>query len=493
MKDVAAPLPRLGGFSAAPAAVAVIAVVTIFRLFYATWLPMLPDETYYFQWSRHLDASYYSKGPAVAYTIAAGTWLFGPTNLGVRFFAVLLSAGTAWQIFLLARSWYDDTAALIAVLVACVIPLYAIGAVLMTIDPLSAFFWVWAANLFSKAVEEGQLVDWLLAGFAVGSGFLGKYLNALELVAFVAFLALAPARRGLLSKPGFWLMLAVTFVCTLPVLWWNAQHHWVSAIQLGERGHVQAHFHLGFSTLLGFFGLQSVVVSPLMFLALLGMAVISLRAMMRARISAENEGELLLLLLFLSVFLFYAALALHIRCEPNWPAVSYLSLIVILAGHWRVIFAARGVSIFLSVAFCVAWLETVLLHDTGILPLPAHLDPMSRTAGWADVAARVDVLRQREHADILLADGYKEASVLSFELPGKPFVFALRHAPPANQFDLWPTYPSDGSQRILWITDDLPIEEAAKQFDTVTPLERIEVRYRGSPLRAYRVYLCHNR
>jgi 4-amino-4-deoxy-L-arabinose transferase-like glycosyltransferase len=492
MKDVPALFPRLGGISITRAAVAIIAAATIFRFFYATWLPMLPDETYYFQWSRHLDASYYSKGPAVAYTIAAGTWLFGPTNLGVRFFAVLLSAGTAWQLFLLARRWYDETAGLIAVLIAGVIPLYAVGAVLMTIDPLSAFFWVWAANLFSKAVQQGRLADWLLAGFAVGSGFLAKYLNALELVAFVAFLALVPARRRLLRQKQFWLMLGVTFVCTLPVLCWNAQHHWVSAIQLGERGHVHA-VHLGLSTFLGFFGLQSVVVSPLLFLALLAMAIISIRALAGSKIARENEGELLLLLLFLSVFLFYAGLALHIRCEPNWPAVSYLSLIAILAGHWRAILAHRAFSIFLSVGFCIAWLETLLLHDTSILPLPARLDPMSRTAGWADVAARVELLRQRENADVLLADGYKEASVLSFDLPGKPFVYALRHSPPANQFDLWPGYPADASHRILWVTDDLPSEAVAKEFDSITPLERVEIWYRGSPLRAYRIYLCHNR
>jgi hypothetical protein len=490
MNEVSASTPRLGGLSASQAAIAVIGVATIFRLFYCTWLPMLPDETYYFQWSRHLDASYFSKGPAVAYTIAAGTWLFGANPFGVRFFAVMLSAGTAWQIFLLARRWYDETTALLAVLFAGVIPLYAVGAVLMTIDPLSAFFWIWAANLFSKAVQEGRWTDWLLTGFAVGSGFLAKYLNALELVAFVAFPALAPARRHLLGQARFWLMLAVTFVCTLPVLWWNAQRHWVSMAQLADRGHLHSGFHLGLSTLLGFFGLEATVVSPLLFIALMATAVISCRVLGRGKISEANEGELLLLLLFLSVFLFYAALALHIRCEPNWPAVSYLSLLIILAGRWRSITASRKLSVFLSIAFCVAWLETVLLHDTRILPLPAHLDPMSRTAGWDEVAARVEILRQRENADTLLADGYKEASVLSFHLPGKPFVYALRHSPPANQFDLWPSYPVGAPHRILWITDDKPFGVAAGEFDKITPVERIEIWYRGVPLRAYQIYLC---
>jgi 4-amino-4-deoxy-L-arabinose transferase-like glycosyltransferase len=225
---------RFLGMSPAAAAMAVIAVATAFRLFYCTWLPILPDEAYYFQWSRHLDASYFSKGPAVAYTIAAGTGFWGNNTFGVRFFAVMLSAGTAWQIFLLARRWYDETTGLIAVLIAGVVPLYALGAIVMTIDPLSAFFWVWAANLFSRAIREDGMAIWLLTGFAVGCGFLAKYLNALELLAFLVFLLAVPARRHLLGRPGFWVMLATAVVCTLPVWWWNWQHGWISVWQLGE-------------------------------------------------------------------------------------------------------------------------------------------------------------------------------------------------------------------------------------------------------------------
>ena len=99
MNPAPASSPRFLGLTAKQAAILLITLPTVFRLYYCTWLPMLPDETYYFQWSHHLDASYFSKGPAVAYTIAAGTALFGESNFGVRFFAVMLSAGTAWQIF----------------------------------------------------------------------------------------------------------------------------------------------------------------------------------------------------------------------------------------------------------------------------------------------------------------------------------------------------------------------------------------------------------
>jgi 4-amino-4-deoxy-L-arabinose transferase-like glycosyltransferase len=486
--------PRFLGLSPATAAILVIALTTAFRFFYCMWLPILPDEAYYYQWSQHLDASYFSKGPAVAYTIAAGTALFGANNLGVRFFAVLLSAGTAWQMFLLARRWYDETTALIAVLVTNVVPLYALGAVVMTIDPLSAFFWIWAANLFSRAIQKERMLDWLLTGFAVGCGFLAKYLNALELVPFLAFLLLIPSHRKWLLKPHFWLMLAVAVLCMTPVFWWNGQHGWVSAGQLAHRGKFDGPFELHYSTFFNFLGLQALVISPWLFLALLMTAVVVIVRRFPRQGVRINEGELLLFLLFLPVFLMYAVLSWHLRCEPNWPAVSYLTLIIIMAAQWRKLLASgtRGQP-FIVTVFVFAWLQTLLMHDTRFLHLPQKTDPMGRLAGWSDIAARLNDLRGERQADVLIADGYKEASVFSFHLPDKAFIYALRHSPPANQFDFWPGYPTKAPHRALWITSGDSTSALQQDFNTITFVERVVVGFHGKPLREYTIYLCENK
>jgi len=484
---------RFLGLTPAQAAISIIAVATAFRFFYCVWLPLLPDEAYYFQWSRHLDASYYSKGPAVAYTIAAGTALWGGNNFGIRFFAVLLSAGTAWQIFLLARRWYDETTGLLAVLITGVVPIYAVGAVVMTIDPLSAFFWVWAAHHFSRAVQEDRLGDWILAGFAVGSGFLAKYLNALELVAFLLFLLLVPGRRGLLLRCGFWLMLLVAVLCTTPVWWWNWQHGWVSAAQLENRGKLNGPFNLHFSTFLDFLGLQALVISPLLFLALLATAIGLLVRRLDGRSATEKEGDLLLQLLFLVVFLLYAVLAWHLRGEPNWPAISYLSLIIVLASYWRRILASRAGRAFVVSAFMLAWIQTVLMHDPEVLPLPQKMDPMSRFVGWSQIANRLDQLRQEQQADVLIADAYKEAAIFSFHLPDHEFIYTLRRWPPTNQYDFWPRYPTQPPHRALWITEEATPAALQHKFNTITPIERVVVSFRGRSFREYTVYRCENK
>jgi 4-amino-4-deoxy-L-arabinose transferase-like glycosyltransferase len=491
MRAVSVNSPRFLGMSPAIAAGTLIAAATLVRFFLATWLPLLPDEAYYWQWSRHLDVSYFSKGPAVAYTIAAGTALFGDTNLGIRFFAVALSAGTAWQVFLLARRWYDETTALIAVLLVGVVPLYAVGAVVMTIDPLSAFFWVWAANFFSRAVLEGRWTDWLLTGFAVGSGFLAKYLNALELLAFLAFLLCAPARRRWLARPHFWAMLGVAIFCTLPVLWWNHQHGWVSAGQLKQRGGLNGPFSLHYSTFLDFLGMQAAMVSPLLFVALLALAIGLICGCARRK-EAVGEGDLLLLFLFLSVFLFYAVLSWHLRGEPNWPAVSYLSLFIVLAARWRSFLEKSRGRGFMIAAFLFAWAESLFLYDTRLLHLPPRLDPMGRVVGWTEIAEHLNQLRHEQQADVLIADAYKEASIFSFHLPDKKFIYTKKHVPPANQFDFWQPYPTAPPVRALWITGDDSPRALASDFNTITPIERVVVSFRGKPFREYTIYRCEN-
>jgi hypothetical protein len=100
LKEPAA-VARPPSFALSPMAIALLALLglTVFRLWYITRLGLVPDEAYYWLWSKHLAASYRDKGPGIAWTIALSVWLFGDTLFGVRFFAVMLSAGTARDRF----------------------------------------------------------------------------------------------------------------------------------------------------------------------------------------------------------------------------------------------------------------------------------------------------------------------------------------------------------------------------------------------------------
>src|SRR5205823_12071711 len=107
-------------------------------------LDLAPDEAHYWDWSRHLDWSYYSKGPLVAWLIRASCELFGSLSVeltgslaaAVRLPALLCHAATmaAWYV-LAAGVFRSPRLGLAVIALAAALPVVRIGAVVMTIDP----------------------------------------------------------------------------------------------------------------------------------------------------------------------------------------------------------------------------------------------------------------------------------------------------------------------------------------------------------------------
>jgi 4-amino-4-deoxy-L-arabinose transferase-like glycosyltransferase len=469
-----------------------LAVVTGFRLWYCTYLELVPDEAYYWLWSKHLDASYYSKGPAVAWTIAFGTWVAGDSVFGIRWLSVLLSAGTGWQLFLLARRLFDARVAAAAAVMALVLPLFAIGSILMTIDPLSVFFWIWAANLFWSAIqipESGKRnwTAWLWVGFAVGCGFLAKFVNALELLCFLLFLAWSPEYRRWLRRPEPLAALGVFFLCTTPVLYWNMSHGWITATHLQERGALDHAFQFRPGEMLQFLQQQALVVSPLLFIGMLAAAFVLWRR------KTKTEGERFALSLFLPVFGFYLALSVNDSGQANWTATALVAGMMLAAAYWlrkaeeslawrRVVLAALG----------LAFVQTAVLHETKWMNLPPRRDPLNRVRGWEKLADQVESWRRRKNATLIIGDHYQVASILSFYLPGQPSTYTLQGERIRNQFYFWPRYEVKPGTRALFVArspDRIPVE-LQKDFPSIILLGEIYSEANGRKIRPYWVYLC---
>ena len=115
-------------------------------------------------------------------------------EFGVRFFSPVLAAATSLLLFYFARRLFGATAGLWTVIALNATPIFNIGAVVMTIDALSVFFWMAAMFTFgepSKAVIIFPASrDRPLTGLLIGPGFLCKYTNAFELISALAVLAL---------------------------------------------------------------------------------------------------------------------------------------------------------------------------------------------------------------------------------------------------------------------------------------------------------------
>lgn len=439
---------RIWGLRPVQLALVGIAVATLFRFWYMCRFDLVPDEAYFWLWGQHFDWSYRDKGPLVAWTIRVGTAIFGDNVFGVRFFAVMLSAGTAFQLFRLAQRLYDDITALWCLAVAAVIPIFAIGAILMTIDPLSVFFWAWGMNLAWQALETGKTGFWILLGAAIGIGFLAKFINAMQLLSLVIFMGWSrPHRHFLFSRQSLAMFLAFA-VCAFPLFWWNYQTGWLHIRALHERSGIGHTFGIHPNEVLRYLGGILGVITPML---LIGMAVGAVGLWRNQSGEARVKH---LLSQFLPIQLMYLLLSLNSRVEPNWMAPTLVAGIVLLVVYWRAFIQQRpGWRWVAWVALGMGLIMTVVIHTMTFFTVPLKMDLFRRGEGWLDFARHVETAREQAHADLLIANYYSQASMMAFYLPDHPTVYV----PPApygdSQFTLWPGYEVKAGTHAIYVTD----------------------------------------
>jgi undecaprenyl-diphosphatase len=425
-----------------------IAALAVVRLVYAAIVPvdLVHDEAYYWDWSRQLDWGYYSKPPMVAWLIALSTSLGGASSLFVRMPAIVLgTAGLMWM-YLLASHLYGRKAGFWAVCLAAATPANAALSLVMTIDAPLLFCWGAALYTFWRMWEPGPHQKWWLLGAiaSVGLGLLSKQTMLGFLALGGCFLLVSREDRRELWRPRFWLWALGALLFLAPVVWWNSQHGWITAQHTSE--HFQANGvnlwkHLARSA--EFLATQFGVVSPVTYVLLLAALVAGFRGALRL-----GRRERYLLCFSGPPLAAVLVLSLVQRVEPNWPAVFYLSAVILLVG-----LAAGGVAL-------PSWPrlnETALRRAvfvgaasvlfTYLLPFGwglegGKLDAVVRLRGWKQLGNRIgqrfESFPRPQQTLVVVAGGRAETSELAFYIPQQPHVY--QYAPGfgiRSQYDLW--------------------------------------------------------
>lgn len=514
---------------------ATLIILLLGRLAYlaAGVIDLSEDEAYYWVWSKHLALSYYSKPLLIAVTHWLGTHLWGDTAFGVRFFSPVIATILGFITLRFMSRHIGARPALLLLLAVNVTPLFAVGATLMTIDPLSVLFWTAAMIAGWRAIQDdARTRDWFWVGLWMGLGFLSKYTALLQLLCWVVCFALWPPARKQLRRAGPWVALLVNVLCMLPVLIWNEQHHWITVFHVAGDARIGEKWHPTLNFLNDFMFQELVLLNPVFYIAMLWAGIAFWR---RHR---HSPLPIYLFSMGAPLFLVYFCWTFHSRVLPNWIAPAVLPLFCLAAVYWhdRWRHGTRAFKRWLAVGVGLGLLVVIPLHDTDLIhqatghSLPAQADPLGRVRAWDETAAVVSAARKQllaEGPEVFVIGGhYGITSQLAFHLPktesGLPDhsnVYCLTTEHPENQYYFWPGYAARHGQNALYVTvlgnprrspaellhdfisdqsntnppAALPSPEVlTQQFASVTSLGVQPVQYRGRILRWVQLFACRD-
>src|ERR1700722_16025771 len=348
-------------------ALTVLALVAL-RLVAAAWTPLTFDEAYYWMWSKHLAFGYYDHPPMVALVIRAGTWLAGDTEFGVRLVSILSALPMSFAIYRASAILFGDLRiAASATILLNVTLMAAVGTLIVTPDSPLLVASSFVLFALAKVLETERGPWWLAVGAAVGAALVSKYTALLFGPAILIWLVVIPKNRHWLMSPWPYLGALVAFLIFAPVIFWNAEHQWVSFIKQFGRARIED-FRPAFIAEL--IPTQIAFATPLIWI----LGAMGLYALLR-RNAGALAARVLINTTFWTITLYFVWHSLHARVEANWFAPIYpaFAIAAAVAAHltrWDK-HAQRVVD------FCARWASPIGILMFALLIVQANTGVLS--------------------------------------------------------------------------------------------------------------------
>ena len=336
-------------------------------LYFIFTLDIHPDEAYYFSWSEFLSSGYIDHPPAIAYIIKLSRIIFDG-NLRIRGLNLLLSFATLiflyYSIKILNREYYG------ALIISALSPIFITGSVISTPDtPLIFFISAYIYFSLKNLIDSIRISVSIISGIMLGLALLSKY-TAFSIYISLLVLYFLFKNRPHLRMHIVIIPLITSFVVYLPNLIYNINNGYQSYIFQLAHATSSPSFEPS-KTFLPFLLSQIFIFSPF------AMVIFISRLFKRD----EDRKEIKHFLVIISVvpFLILIPLSLFKHIEPNWTALSFIPISILIAGELE-----RQKAVFISsiiyqyAIFILISLQVIF----SIIPLKPHIDPLSQIRYW---------------------------------------------------------------------------------------------------------------
>ncbi len=457
------------------------------------------EEAQYWLWSKHLDLSYYSKPPLIAYMNAVSTYFLGNTEIGVRINAVILGFLTAVLTYFTALTIFKDYikdkkereifAFLCSIFIYGIVG-YNIASIIFLTDTPLMLFWILTVLLFYKALEGKKPLFWIGTGISAGLGFLSKFSMVFFLPAVLIYLLLKD--RDVFREKWFYISILIASFFTIPVIVWNFQHDFVTFKHVGtleganiKEISIEKSFKYIGDYIAGQIGISSVFLFPLFLYAFI------------KGYREKNKKEILYLWIFpTTVFLFFLYVAFKKKVEANWPAFGYITLYILTFYYIfnKKLYKTTAILFSLSVLSTALLFYTPILDRTGLgNVLPPEKDPTKRLVGWRELGEKVNsiVSDLPENKYFIFSENYHIASELAFYVKGNPNTYCINLGRRMNQFDLWEKVNRFANKGFygIYVTQWSLRNDVRKSFEKLIRQDRFEVVFRGKVVRRYNIFV----
>lgn len=493
---------------------------TLFRMAIAGKFGLGVDESHYLLFSRHLAWGYFDHPPMVAF-LAALTTLVGKGIFFVRLGPIICSAISLVLLRYLALALYqDERVAFWATVLLFFMPYQHL--LMVGLLPDSTLNLFWCGTLLSSwyALRDGRWLTWMLTGVLFGGALLSKYHGVLLPVCLLFYLCASPGRRYWLGRIQPYVAVLIGLFLFMPNVIWNARHDWISyAFQLTHRGDG----HVSLVKLLGAFGGQVGVWSPMIFGLLIAAFVVL------ARERPLSEPTRFVLWTSLPVFVFFCGMGAFGKVLPHWSSVGWwtgsLAVVSVVLGkvarrgktgtrwfRWCIAAAITGLAMisFMYIALIhpvvrpiYSEVRNISLRLNKFVPALKPLKPfnmkydISNTLfGWDEIGEKVETARaEMPHPErtFVFCQRFFTTSLLTVYLHPETEATTLHQE--FNQYRFWFAAQDHTGWDALFVNDSRYLqgyERYLPLFDTVDPKpDRIRVFRDGQLARVLNVFRCY--
>lgn len=379
------------------------------------------DSYYYWDWSRHLDLSYFDGPPMIAYWIKAATLLFHDTLLGLATPMILSAALSTWILYQTARTFLTQADSQEAILFWLFSPLTTLDLLTQTTyDSPQTLFWICSLYYCMRFIQNRAVQNLYFIGISIGLLLISKYTGTILVLGLLVFVSTTPTYRYLLKHKHFYMAIGLGLLITSPVILWGSEHHWISfgyqlTSHVGDR-----HAH----TLLLFFNyccvyLNAMIVPP----------VLALQPRVGQSMSGKARDSMkLCAIMCFTLFLFYFLFAFKVKIHHTWlePFLITSALLMPLWQH-----PIKKILLILNIIVSII----ILLNGTFLFKKPSYYTELQSIKALNHSHTQLP--------NTVVTDTWLEARPLFF-IKSKPMIYTLNCGQSnQNQYEFWSQHLPD--------------------------------------------------